>query len=155
MAQENTNIIEISGKIPEIQKINENYDKILAENTKLKSDIASLRSDLEKLKGQMVDKISKPILIELEGKITNHGKAIETSQRKVSELQCSLLTYTQQPISHGIIENMRKQVTDDVIENMKKIFDPQFEGMKKLIEDKNNETRGLVNNAKRFMFQKK
>lgn len=146
--------IAVSGQIPEIQKLTDGYEKLVAENAKMQTTIASLRVDIEKLKGQLGEKVQKAVLSELEGKINTHTKALDANQRKLFEVQNSLNTFVQQPISHTLVENIRKQLTEEIMTNVKALVEPMFDNVRKLIDDKNVETRSMINKAKTFMFHK-
>jgi hemerythrin-like domain-containing protein len=130
-------------------------EKITIEHNKLQQNLIQLRADMEKLKGQINDKASKSLFTELEGKVNQHTKALDNSQRKIFEFGSKLDKFVEQPISHTLIENIRKQLTEEIMVNIKAVIDPLFANTHKLIEEKNNETRGLINKTKGFFYAKK
>lgn len=131
----------------------DNYNKLAEENAKLTQTVNSLRIDIEKVKNQLSDKVPKAVLAELEGKINMHTKSLDVSSKKLFELQNNLTAYTNQPMSHTLIDTIRKQLTEEIMANTKALIDSQEEKMKQLIDEKNNETRLLVQNVKKFMYR--
>jgi septal ring factor EnvC (AmiA/AmiB activator) len=145
----------LSDKTDELQKLIDVCDKLVNENVKLQQSIAQLRTDIEKLKGQLNDKVSKPLFTELECKMNQHTKSIDMCQRKNFEFGTKLEKFIDQPVSHTLVENIRKQLTDEIMTNIKAFVDPLFENTRKLIDEKNNETRLLINKTKNFFYTKK
>lgn len=136
-----------------VTKISENFDKLIAEHARMQSTITSLRTDIEKLKTSVADKIPKAIMTELEGKINNHTKALDTTSKKLFELQNNLNTFIQQPISHTLVDTMKQQITTEILDHIKVLLTEQDETIKKLIDDKITETKSSIQNIKRFMYR--
>ena len=144
--------LEVTDQDDEINILTSECEKLSAENIKIQQNQTQLRADLEKLRGQLSDKVSKALLTELEGKINQHTKSLDICQRKIFEFGSKLDKFVDQPISHTLIENIRKQLTEEIIVNVKAYISPLFENTHKLIEEKNNETRCLINKTKSFVF---
>ena len=128
-------------------------EKILAENASLRSSIAEMKTDLDKFKGMLSDKIPKAVMTELEFKINTHTKALDATAKKLFEVQNNVNAFVQQPVSHSLIESIRKQLTDEIMANTVALMDSRHEQICHLIDDKTSETRNLINNAKKFMFR--
>jgi hypothetical protein len=139
--------------IEEIKKLNDNYEKVIADNNKMRSQIAEMRSEIDKLRIQMADKTPKAVLLELEGKINTHSKALDATSKKLFEVQNNVNAFVQQPISHTLIDTIRKQLTEEILANTRSIIEFQTDKTNRLIEEKNMETRNMINNAKRFMYR--
>lgn len=132
---------------------NIDFDKISSDMIKLQASFTSLRTDLDKLKSVLSDKVSKSMFAEIESKINLHTKTLDSHSKKIFELENNVNTFTQQPISHSVIDAIRKQLSDEILTKITEMIDVQNEKTTKLIEDKNNETRLLINNAKKFMYR--
>lgn len=137
----------------ELQRLNDNYEKLSADNAKMRASIAEMRQEIDKLKAQLADKTSKAVLSELEGKINTHTKALDATSKKLFEVQNNVNAFVQQPISHTLIDTIRKQLTEEIMANTRSIIEFQTDKTNRLIEEKNIETRNLINNAKRFMYR--
>ena len=137
----------------EFQKVSENVEKVMAEQSRLQTSASSLRSDIEKLRVTVAEKVPKAVLNELEGKINAHTKALDTMSKKLFELQNSLNTFIQQPISHTLVDTMRRQLSEEILESVKILMNDQNEAMTKLIDGKITETRGMIQNIKKFAFR--
>lgn len=131
-----------------MEKITQIQDSIV----KMQQNISGIRSDVDKLKTQMIDKLPKAVLSEVESKINHHSKAIETSSKKLFELQTNLSSFMQQPMSHTLIDTMRTQLTEEIIDTVKKMILAEVTSLKEMVDEKNIETRGIINNAKKVMF---
>lgn len=134
------------------EKVSDEIQKLNADNTKLRTSIAEMRSEIDKLKAQLADKTSKAVLLELEGKINTHTKALDATSKKLFEIQNNVNTFVQQPISHTLIDTIRKQLTEEIMANTRAIIEFQTDKTNQLIEEKNIEIRHLINNAKKFMY---
>jgi hypothetical protein len=135
-----------------VSKLTENFDKLLAEHARMQSSVSSLRTDIEKIKTSVAEKVPKAILTELEGKINNHTKALDTTSKKLFELQNNLNTFIQQPISHTLVDTMKQQITTEILDHIKILLTDQDEAVKQLIDDKIAETKHSIQNMKRFMY---
>ena len=136
----------------EPQKNNDVYEKVLEKQNKIQMDLSSIRSDLDKLKGQLTDKISKAVLSEIENKINNHTKALDATSKKLFDLQSNVNVFIQQPISHTLIDSIKKQLTDDILSTVKSLMTEQKEETQLLLEEAIKETRAQINNSKKFMY---
>lgn len=128
-------------------------EKLSLELTKTQASFASLKTDLDKLKSIISDKISKNVFVEIERKINVHTKTLDTYSKKIFELENNVNTFTQQPISHSVIDAIRKQLSDEIMANVTNLMEVQNEKTTKLIDDKTTETIKLINNAKKFMYR--
>ena len=136
----------------ELQKLNDNYEKVISDNTKLRASIMDMRSEIDKLKAQLANKISKAVLLELEGKINTHTKALDATSKKLFEVQNNVNAFVQQPISYTLIDTIRKQLTEEIMANTRSIIEFQADKTNHLIDEKTIETRNMINNAKKFMY---
>lgn len=136
----------------EIRKLIDIIEKMQAENTKLKSSIGDMRIDVDRLRAVISDKPSKAIITELEGKIGIHTKALDVVSKKMYEMQANVTAFVQQPVSNTLLETLRKQLMDEIMANTRSLIEFQIEKTNRTFEDKIIETRGMINNAKRFMY---
>lgn len=147
------NYMESSESSTDIKRLTELCEKISAENAKLRTNITEMRTDMDKMKSQLSDKISKAIIMELEGKINTHTKSIDATSKKLFEVQNNVNSFVQQPISHTLIDTIRKQLTEEILANTRSLIEYQTEKTHNLIDEKITETRNQINNAKRFMYR--
>lgn len=144
--------------IQEAITVSSEHDKVninMSEELKKISDnINKLRIDVDKLKSQMTEKVPKTVLVELESKILNHTKVLDTTSSKLFELQKNLKEFINQPVSHTLMETLRKQLTDEITGNVKKMIESSSSAIMTIIDEKQLEIRELVNKAKRVMFSK-
>ena len=121
---------------------------------KLQASVSNMRTDMEKLRVQVADKIPKAVLSEIEGKVNHHSKGLDAVSKKLFELQNNLTTFIQQPISHSLIDTLRKQLTLEISESIQKSLSDDIGIVKSSFDDKIDETRKMINNAKRAMFSR-
>jgi chromosome segregation ATPase len=136
-----------------INQITEKFDKLSTEYSRLQTSVSSIRSDIEKIKTSLAEKIPKAILSELEGKINTHTKALDSTSKKLFELQNNLNTFIQQPISHTLVDTMKQQITTEIVDQIKILLADQDETVKQLIDTKIAETKSSIQNMKRFMYR--
>lgn len=127
---------------------------ILDELRHINENISKLRTDVDKLKTQMLDKVPKSVLVELDSKILNHTKILDSNTSKLYELQKNVKEFVNQPVTHTIVDTLRKQLTEDVLTTVKKMLEVSADDIKGLIDIKINEVRGAINSAKRVLFYK-
>lgn len=120
----------------------------------LYDSIKTIKSDLEKIKEKSVDKFVRSVISQLEDTVRTHTKSIDNISKKMFELQTNLTSYVQQPISHTLIETIRKQLTDEILANTKEIIDARSSEILHIVDEKIDETRKQINNTKKFMFYK-
>lgn len=145
--------IDFSDDIQErLDALQNKYDVIETKMSQMENIINKLSDDNGKLRNMMSDKISKFIFTELENKINNHTKSIDVQSKKLFELQNNVHTFIQQPIAYSVIDNIRKQISDEIIENVNLIVNDLSEKLSSDIDAKNAETRKLINNAKKFIY---
>jgi chromosome segregation ATPase len=128
------------------------YDELETKLSQLDSTINKLVEDNVKLKNMISDKIPKFIFAELENKLNNHTKSIDVQSKKLFELQNNVHAFIQQPIAYSVIDNIRKQISDEIMENVNVIVSNLSEKLSSDIDTKNTDTRKLINNAKRFIY---
>jgi len=135
-------IIKLQGLISSLQS---NIDKT-------QTAISETRTNIDKLKTQLNEKTPKVIFSELETIVKTHTKAIDATSKKLFEVQNNVMLFTQQPVSHTIIDTIRRQLTEEIMANTRAIIDEQTTITHNLIETKNTEVRGMINNVKRFAY---
>jgi hypothetical protein len=119
----------------------------------LLSTVTGIKSDVDKLKGQISDKITKAVLAEFECKINSHTKALDATSKKLFEVQTNVNTYVQQPLSHTLIDTIRKQLVSEITANTNSVIELQTEKLIKLVDERNKEAYNRINNAKKFMYR--
>jgi predicted transcriptional regulator len=124
------------------------------EFVKLNETITTMKTDIDKLKAQMVDKVQKAVLAELESNLNNHSKLIESFSNKLCELQNNLNTFTQKPVTQIMIETIRRHLTEEIMANVTTMFDKHVEKTNANIESKHEEMKHTIQNAKRFAYVK-
>lgn len=122
------------------------------EIAQMQTAMVSMRTDIDKLKNIVSDKVSKAVLSELEAKINTHTKSLDATTKKLFELQTNFNAFAQQPMSHTLIETIRKQLTEEIMENTRQIITEQTDRTRKLIDEKFMETRNMISNTKKFMY---
>lgn len=136
-----------------IETQDEGLKKLMEDNTKLNTNLAMMKVDIDKLKTQMNDKVSKMILSELESKINAHSKAIESLSRKLYEINNNVNTFVQQPVSQTLIETMKKQLSNDILHALQPIIEHKNMEINKNFDDKITELRNQINNTKKFIYR--
>ena len=145
--------IDFSDDVQEqLDTLQNKYDALETKMTQMENIINKLSDDNGKLRNMMSDKISKFIFTELENKINNHTKSIDVQSKKLFELQNNVHAFIQQPIAYSVIDNIRKQISDEIMENVQIIVNDLSEKLSSDIDTKNSETRKLINNAKKFIY---
>jgi predicted RNase H-like nuclease (RuvC/YqgF family) len=137
-----------------INSLTSKIDELGLKMGQMQSTIDKLSSENEKLKNQVSDKISKFIFAELENKIIGHTKSIDTQSKKLFELQNNVHAFVQQPIALSVIDNIRKQIIDEIMENVQTKINELSDQVYGDIDKKTAETLKQINNAKRVMFHK-
>lgn len=130
----------------EINKITESLNKI-------QISLNTTKQDVEKLKIQHMDKVSKGVFVELENRVNTHSKGLESISRKVNELNTSFKAFSEQPISFAVIEGIQKHVEETMLREVKILIDSYTNELRRLIDEKNAETRQMVQNTKKFMYR--
>lgn len=135
-----------------LQEISQKLTQLNDTINKFQISINSFKQDNDKMKGQITDKISKAVLVELENKVNTHGKALEATTKKLHEMQQGLNAFIQQPISSGVIDKLRKQIVDEIMMNVNKIMASNNDTNKKFIDEELEKVKGVVNNSKKFLY---
>lgn len=135
-------------------KHEQQLEQIQESINKLQTSVSNMRTDIEKLRVQVADKIPKAVLSEIEGKVNHHSKGLDAVSKKLFELQNNLTTFIQQPISHSLIDTLRTQLMQEISESIKKSLSDDISMVKSSFDDKIDETRKMINNAKRVMFSR-
>jgi septal ring factor EnvC (AmiA/AmiB activator) len=136
---------------PEKNRVDEQLEAINTNMQKLQTSIASLRTDFDKLRSQVVP---KAIMGEVENKINTHTKTLDGIQRKMHELNCQITAFAQQPISNTLLDSLRTQLTQETMESVKKLVTSEITDVKSLIDDKVKELQTIIGNAKRVMLHR-
>ncbi len=131
----------------QLEAINNNLQKIQA-------NMVAIRSDVDKLKATVADKVPKAVLSELEGKISTHTRTLDGIQRKMHELNSQITSFAQQPIANTLLDTLRTQLTQETMEAVKKHVANEISEVKTLIDDKTKELQNVICNAKRVMFHR-
>lgn len=141
-------------KLPGVDDIAAKYAQLSDALNKIQISVTALRSDVDKLKVQQTEKVSRAVFSELEGRVNIHSKGIESTSKKLCELNGNLTTFTSQPISFQVIEGIQTHLEEIIIKEVRCIIEAHSEELKKLIDDRDVEIRKMLNNTKRFMFNK-
>jgi predicted translin family RNA/ssDNA-binding protein len=139
----------------DVEKLKTHIDKIPKIDTApINDSISSMKNDIEKIKAHVVDKVPKAVLAELESKLNNHSKSIDSFSKKLYELQNNLNAFTQQPVTQIMIETIRKQVTEEIMANVTSMFEEHVKKTNTAVETKHDELKSILQNTKRFVFHK-
>lgn len=121
----------------------------------LQTNIIGIRSDLDKLKMQIDNKVSKQVITELEGKIIQHTKSLDVMAKKMMDMQSNLREFSQQPISHTLIDTIKKQLTDEIMEKVLGSITESNEKLQKSFDEKITEIKNTMALTKRAFFVQK
>lgn len=139
-------------KLPGVDDIVAKYAQLSTAIEKMQISLNTLRSDMDRIKSSQNEKISRAIFAELENRVNAHGKGLESTSRKLCELNGNLTTFTSQPISFQVIESIQKHLEEIITKEVLTMIESRNDELKKLIEDKNTETRNIIMNAKRALY---
>lgn len=148
--QKSEDTIKLSGGDELIVKLNQLNENI----NKLQISVNAMRADIDKMKAQQMEKISRSVFAELENRVNMHSKGLETFSKKLCELHSNVTAMASQPISFQIIDGIQKHLEEIILREVASIIETNTEHLKKIIEEKNQETRSIVNRTKTFMFTK-
>ena len=111
------------------------------------TDIVSMKADIEVLKKQMNDKVSKVVFGELENKIQTHTKVIDGTSKKMNDIKTNNMTI---PIS--AIDDMKKQIITEISETIGKLMTEYQVNVNRLIDGKFSDVHSQIANSKRAMY---
>lgn len=129
--------------------------QLIEKINRIASDITTIKSDFDKIKTQLNDKVSKIMLQEIESKIINHAKILDTTSKKMNDLQNNIATFVNQPISEKMMEELRKQLTCEIMNNITTMLDEHNKSTEILIEKKLQSLHQQLSNTKHLLFNKK
>lgn len=134
----------VIGQSPEIKRM-------LDENARLNATVNSLKIDVETMKKQLADKVSKAVWGELENKILTHTKALDGTAKKMNDIQTNVVGVGQS-LTYPAIEAMKKQIVDEMTATINTLMTTYQEKTNKMIDERIGVINTQLTNAKRVMF---